>query len=124
MLEQRAQDLMFSDAKAMFEIIGRIRKEFNESANKPVNSNKLIADIKTADNLFGLKFEYTRATVNEKLRIMPTRNKIQIVGNSTMKCRNEETSLKIEPKFEWADYEKRLKEYANHFSTSIYGCCH
>ena len=62
-----------------------------------MDSNKL-ADIKTADNLFGLKFEYTRATDNEKLRIMPARNTIQIVGSSAMKCRIEETPLKIEPK--------------------------
>ena len=43
---------------------------------------------------------------NEKLRIMPARNMIQIVSDSAMKCRNEETPLRIEPKFERPSMKK------------------
>ncbi|KAK1132063.1 hypothetical protein K0M31_016201 [Melipona bicolor] len=91
-----------------------------ENATRQVD-NRLIGDIKMADNLFGLKFEYKSAGVSdsEKLHIMPVENIIQIVHNSSLKYRNEEMLLTIRTKFDKAEYEEKLNEYYEKYSPII-----
>ena len=57
-LKERTKNLTFEDTQIIFKIVVIIRKKFNESATRPVNNNRHTGEIKMADNLFGLKFEY------------------------------------------------------------------
>ncbi|KAK1124174.1 hypothetical protein K0M31_007198 [Melipona bicolor] len=89
-LEERTENLAFSDAQTMFDIIVTIREKFNENPIRPVNN------ITKECNFFGLKFEYkSRVSDSVKLDIMPAKNITQIVGNSLLKCKNKEMPLKI-----------------------------
>ncbi|KAK1137266.1 hypothetical protein K0M31_001780 [Melipona bicolor] len=90
MLQERAENLMFSDAQIMFEIIAIIRKKFSESASRSIDNNRLAGGIKMADDLFGLKFE------NEEIK-----------------------SFTIKAKFDKAEYEEKLNEYYEKYSPII-----
>ena len=60
MLKERAENLTFENVQTIFKIVVIIRIKFSESAIRPVDNN-ILTDIKIADNLFGLKFEYKSA---------------------------------------------------------------
>lgn len=55
-LQERAEKSTFSNAQIMFKALTIIRRNFCETANKPVENIKLTDD-KTA-SLFGLRFDY------------------------------------------------------------------
>ncbi|CAD1472715.1 unnamed protein product, partial [Heterotrigona itama] len=123
MLKERAENLTFENAQAMFKIIVTIRKKFSESVARSLNSN----NNKLADNLFGLKFQYDCAKVSDSETssgIVPLQvTDRQIADNSSLKygAMDEETKPRstIRAQFDKAEYEEMLNEHYEKYSPMI-----
>ncbi|KAK9293440.1 hypothetical protein QLX08_011622 [Tetragonisca angustula] len=117
-LQERADNLIFSDAQLMFKAIVAIRRKFNETANKPANNIKL-TDYETA-SLIGLKFNY-KERVSDSERTKPAENTREIV-DSSLKFKTEgmePVGATIGPKFLNEKYEEKMDEYYKNQAPTI-----